>query len=283
MKRLRHPVRAIREPFGTAGLIIAMVALVAALGGSALAAKGALTGKQKKEVEKIAKKYSGKRGPRGKNGQNGQNGTNGSPGAPGAKGDKGDAGGAGIPGPAGPVGPQGIQGPQGLAGAAGEAGVCSQTNPICKTPSKATLTGVWAASNGTTAGGNSPTLSTISFPLRVSPAPKALVTWPAIPGFTLGQELKNGNSGPYGPAQELNTQEEVEEDEAAFLAACPGNVAEPKAAPGFLCIYEGAKNGTGTTQLAPATAEEAHEFGIVVPWQIGAESGIRGTWAVTAG
>ncbi|HSS42729.1 MAG TPA: hypothetical protein VLK37_09320 [Solirubrobacterales bacterium] len=95
MKRLRHPIRAIREPFGTAGLVIACIALIAALGGTAFAAKGALTGKQKKEVEKIAKKYAGKPGApgaAGANGKDGSNGTNGkdgvagSPGSPGAPG-----------------------------------------------------------------------------------------------------------------------------------------------------------------------------------------------------
>lgn len=98
MKRLRHPIRAVREPFGTAGLVVACIALISALGGTALAAKGALTGKEKKEVTKIAKKYAGKpgapgaAGPAGKdgtngtNGSNGKDGTNGSPGAPGAEG-----------------------------------------------------------------------------------------------------------------------------------------------------------------------------------------------------
>ena len=85
MKRLRHPIRAIREPFGTAGLIVAMVALVAALGGTAFAA-AKLNGTQKKEVEKIAKKFAGKPGAPGANGTNGTNG------APGAKGDTGAAG-----------------------------------------------------------------------------------------------------------------------------------------------------------------------------------------------
>jgi hypothetical protein len=92
MKRLRHPIRAIREPFGTAGLIVACVALVLATTGAAFAAKGALTGKQKKEVEKIAKKFAGKPGEagapgapgapgkdgvNGANGKDGVNGTNG--------------------------------------------------------------------------------------------------------------------------------------------------------------------------------------------------------------
>jgi hypothetical protein len=91
MKRLRHPIRAIREPFGTAGLVIACVALVAALGGTALAA-AKLNSTQKKEVEKIAKKFAGKpgapgaqgaQGNPGANGTNGKDGTNGTNGAPG--------------------------------------------------------------------------------------------------------------------------------------------------------------------------------------------------------
>ncbi|MBA3867401.1 MAG: hypothetical protein H0X42_13840 [Solirubrobacterales bacterium] len=51
----------IHQKLGTAGFIISIVALVAALGGGAYAASGGLSGKQKKEVEKIAKKDSAKR------------------------------------------------------------------------------------------------------------------------------------------------------------------------------------------------------------------------------
>ena len=53
---------------GTAGLLVAIVALVFAMVGGAYAAKGALTGKQKKEVTKIAKKYAGKPGAQGPQG-----------------------------------------------------------------------------------------------------------------------------------------------------------------------------------------------------------------------
>jgi hypothetical protein len=101
MSSLKHPIRAIREPFGTAGLIVALIALVAALGGSALAAGGALTGKQKKEVEKIAKKYAGK---------------------PGVAGAAGPAGTAGGTGPAGTAGKTGKEGPEGKEGAPWTAG-----------------------------------------------------------------------------------------------------------------------------------------------------------------
>ncbi len=111
MKRLRHPVRAIREPFGTAGLIVACVALILALTGAAFAAAG-LTGKQKKEVEKIAKKFAGK------------------PGAPGAQGPAGSNGAAGAKGATGQQGPKGATGAQGSAGPKGEAGAAGKSPKV---------------------------------------------------------------------------------------------------------------------------------------------------------
>ena len=95
MKRLRHPVRGIREPFGKAGTVIGIVALVFAMVGGAFAA-GALTAKQKKEVEKIAKKYAGKSGAAGELGAVGPRGPVGPQGQLGTKGDQGIQG---IPGP----------------------------------------------------------------------------------------------------------------------------------------------------------------------------------------
>lgn len=98
----------LREPFGKAGLIVAVVALIAALGGGAYAASGALSGKQKKEVTKIAqtqaKKFAGKQGPEGKQGATGPGGSTGSKGDAGAKG---DAGTPGTPGTAGGPGASG--------------------------------------------------------------------------------------------------------------------------------------------------------------------------------
>jgi hypothetical protein len=95
--RLRHPIRAIREPFGKAGLTVAICALVLAMVGGAYAA-GALSGKQKKEVEKIAKKYAGKtgsagsQGPAGPAGAKGDTGTNGKDGTNGTNGKEGTIG-----------------------------------------------------------------------------------------------------------------------------------------------------------------------------------------------
>src|SRR3977135_3938804 len=87
-KRFSHRLK---EPFGKAGLTVAICALVLAMVGGAYAA-GALSGKQKKEVEKIAKKFAGKpgaaglAGPVGANGTNGTAGKEGAPGAPGKDG-----------------------------------------------------------------------------------------------------------------------------------------------------------------------------------------------------
>src|SRR4051812_37822953 len=94
-RRNRLMYRRYKERFGTVGVALGVIALILALGGTALAASGALTGKQKKEVEKIAKKYAGKPGAPGAPGTagtNGTNGTNGKDGAPGAKGGDGTDG-----------------------------------------------------------------------------------------------------------------------------------------------------------------------------------------------
>lgn len=86
--------RRLKEPFGKAGLTVAILALVLAMVGGAWAAAG-LSGKQKTEVTKIAKKYAGAPGPAGPAGAQGAPGVNGSNGKDGA------------PGSAGPEGPPG--------------------------------------------------------------------------------------------------------------------------------------------------------------------------------
>jgi hypothetical protein len=114
MSRLRHPIRAIREPFGKAGLTVAVIALVFAMVGGAFAAAG-LNGKQKKQVTKIAKSFQG----------------------------TGPAGASGIAGPKGDPGPQGSEGPKGEQGPAGSPWAAGGTLP----PGKS-LQGVWSFSAG---------------------------------------------------------------------------------------------------------------------------------------
>jgi hypothetical protein len=105
-------VSSMHKKLGTAGLIVAIVALVAALTGAAFAA-GGLTKQQEKQVKKIAKKYAGKRGPAGKQGPAGPQG------APGAKGDGGAKGDTGPQGKEGPEGKVGIPGKEGSPWTAG--------------------------------------------------------------------------------------------------------------------------------------------------------------------
>lgn len=85
----------LHNKLGTAGLVIAVVALVAALAGTAFAAAG-LNVTQKKEVKTIAKQYAGKDGKKGPAGPAGAQGTPGAPGSPGAKGDQGEPGKDGV-------------------------------------------------------------------------------------------------------------------------------------------------------------------------------------------
>lgn len=133
--------RRIHDKLGTAGLVVAVVALVAALTGAAFAA-GGLTKKQEKRVIAIAKKYAGKPGPPGPAGPQGP------AGSPGAKGDAGSKGDTGAPGPKGPTGATG------------------PTETVL--PANKTLTGVWAFSGK---GIGRTEYVPITYPLRVIPAP----------------------------------------------------------------------------------------------------------------
>ena len=242
--------------FGTAGLIVAIVALVAALTGAAFAA-GGLSKKQENRVIAIAKKYAGK---------------------PGANGAPGPAG------PQGPAGPEGKQGSPGAAGKAGEAGMCSEENPECVLAPGATLTGIW-----TVAAGESETdMASMSFPVRVSPAPIALFPREAF-GQIVGLQLKDGSVSIYGTSAFPPSPEEVEDAAEAYEEACPGSFGAPEAESGFLCIYLGPKEGSLTEPNPFSTnVEAAHEFGITVPFKYsvaaGGETGTvaieRGSWAV---
>jgi hypothetical protein len=139
----------IRDRLGPAGFVLAIVALVAALGGGAYAASGGLNGRQKTEVKKIAqteaKKFetAGPAGPAGANGKDGSSGSNGKDGAQGAQ------------------GPQGPQGPQGLQGKDGKDGKTGFTKVL---PPGETETGTWFfAGNGNAENGVA-----LSFPIPLS-------------------------------------------------------------------------------------------------------------------
>jgi collagen triple helix repeat protein len=256
----------IHNKLGTAGLVVAVVALIAALGGAAFAASGKLTSRQKKEVQKIAKKVA-KPGPAGPIGPAGP---------------KGDAGAKGDQGPKGETGAEGKQGPKGDTG---EAGMCSSAEPECSLASGGTLTGAWSAVADAPEGTD---LATISFPVRVTPAPTALyITTVELFGtHTVGLELKDGSTKIFGITG--FSPEGLEDAEKAAEEACPGSFDSPEAEAGFLCIYSGSMDGEIPGPNPGSTnTEAANEFGILVPFRFqAAASGtstamLRGSWAVT--
>jgi hypothetical protein len=274
-----------RDRFGTAGLIVAVLALILAVAGTALAAGGALTGKQKKEVTKIAKKYAGK------------------PGAPGAQGP------AGPQGAAGTNGKDGSNGTNGKDGVSAEAASFSGTAHGCQAggievksakpavfvcngkagtfstealPSGQTLTGIWGMEIGTIEIEGAPHggelgLATISFPIRVTPAPTQLI-WVKASGSS-GLVINPAN-GAF--VKLLASPEEVEE-------ACPGSAADPQAVAGNVCMYttfeESVDFDNGLFAHPHRATSPDPTNGAVFPFlNTEGEPGlISGSWAVTAG
>ncbi len=245
-----------RDRLGTAGLVVAILALVVALCGVAFAA-GGLTKQQEKQVKKIAKKYAGEKGPKGDPGPKGDSGPSGSQGPkgdPGGKGDKGD------------------KGEPGETGETGEAGFCSLSNTECVLPPGASLKGTW--SFDTPAGGTETPFGeeafvSVSFPLAVEPRPE--FRWiPSEEWLAAGEKF----------------------DAPPDTVSCPGSFQHPEALPGFVCFYAGFvyNAGQGGNTRAPAGAGDPGESGdrtagITLTWHIHdlkAAAAGYGTWAATA-
>jgi hypothetical protein len=272
IRGLAHPVRAIREPFGTAGLIVAMVALIAAVGGSAYAATK-LNGTQKKEVEKIAKKFAGKPG---------SNGANGAAGANGAPGSKGDAGAAGAPGTSATTTTF-----TGVKGSCTEGGIEVKSGSpavnVCNgkkgdpaefpstLPSGKTEKGTWAIGTGASTSVSSET--GISFPIPLAA------------------------SGGAGSAAAFNAAKTKEIEEGTVdPSGCTGSVANPTAPQGKLCVYtafEGREKAQGNYQARISDGNElvnrygvsgAILFGPFLEGEPATPAFVEafGSWAVTA-
>ena len=249
----------LREPFGKAGLIVAVIALVAALVGGAYAANtsgkrhhkkknnAGLNSKQKKQVRNIAKSFQGT-GPAGPQGPAGSNGNDGSNGSNGAKGDTGSQG------------PEGKQGPKGDTGDQGEPGPL-----LTSLPSGKTLTGRWGF------GGKEETATNVQIAFQFP-----LATPPDLYLFLGGGvALVRKVGGEVEAVFEPEAYEEVEEE-------CPGSEEEPKALAGNLCIYRGSASGASINS-AHADIISADRWGAEIPMLSVAEYGtIDGSWAVTA-
>ena len=221
-----------KERFGTAGVVVGVIALVFALVTGAYAAGGGLSGKQKKEVEKIAKKYAGKPGAAGPAGTNGTNGT------PGAKGENGTNGAPGAPGESVTVGSAtNVECPSGggakLTNKTGTAKVCNGTTGFTETlPSGKTETGTWGATGPPASFGffGKGLLAPISFNIPLAAAPPNGNVQINQAGFPTANLTKCEEEGePEKEACEAKLTVEKEH--------CPGELNEPAAAGGFLCIF----------------------------------------------
>jgi len=213
-----------------------VVAIVALL--AALTGAAFAAGGLTAQQEKQVKKIAKKYA--GKPGATGPAGPQGPAGSPGAKGDAGAAGATGAQGPTGLTGKTGAEGPQGPTG---PEGICSTSN--CVLPTGVTETG------------------TYSVPLWPEPEPEG-PPQPVLTNISFNIQLKSP------PAVKFVKKEGTPPSQ------CSGTLAEPKAEPGFLCLY--------------ASSETSFIFAGGQPFRTGAillfahseQGGIaNGTWAVT--
>jgi hypothetical protein len=283
----------LHDRLGTAGFVIALIALVAALGGGAYAASGGLTGKQKKEVEKIAKKYAGKPGAEGKQGPAG------------AGGPKGDAGAAGATGTSGSAGEKGERGERGEEGEPGESGING----------KSVLNGTVApgAGLGTTGDFYIDTATDEIY------GPKAGTNWgtptslKGESGFTETLPSGKTETGTYVAGaeaggfflEELVQKEisfpiplsaEIAEDHFEIVTGTPGahcenaahagpsSISNPEAAPGYFCLFQAISTGLTFESANGFGGDTIGRTGTVLTYTVtnATEAFTNGTWAVTA-
>lgn len=199
------------------GLTVAVIALVFALVGGAFAASGGLTGKQKKEVTKIAKKFAGKPGATGPAGAQGSPGAKGDKGDPGIQGEKGKDGTSVVAGTE-PKGANCTEGGSKFTAGATTTFACNGKEGSPWTaggvlPPEATETGTFSVQGSSDdAGDASGLFTTISF---IIPLKEALdADHIKIVSFPFPAECENG-------------------------AGTKGNVNNPIADPGYLCVYLG--------------------------------------------
>ena len=277
----------------TPGTAIALIALVFALTGGAFAAtgggsdnhSGGLSASSHAGVlASVAKsKAKAKTGPRGPAGPAGKNGANGANGAAGAQGPQGPAGTNGTNGEKGEKGEKGPEGPAGTS-VTNTPIAASQSNANCKLggaelkvgagtptyacngatgytatlPSKATETGTWSFSTGSTEEGTQHPLASLSFPI---PLKAGLDEHHVI--FVSYEEMF----------------------EKAPPEACPGEFngtfgtgdIVPKAEPGYLCVYEGFMAGGNVVHTGEAFNKYKAEAQISLP------DGLQEKGASTAG
>jgi hypothetical protein len=257
VKRLRHPIRSITEPFGKAGLIVAIVALVAAIGGTAFAASG-LNSKQKKEVTSIAKKYAGKPGAPGEKGANGTNGTNGKDGTNGTNGTSAET--IAFAGNEHGCAEGGLEVKSGGPTKYVCNGVKGTTGFTEKLPAGKTETGTWALGTPNDEGAG-----LVVFPISFN------VPLPAAIGES--EVIVVGASGNGTSCSGTATQPKAEEGDLCIYTATSKHIKELGALPvGELPPSFGGHNGASVNgAIIDGVVEEEHSGNAVGSWAVTAE------------
>ncbi len=257
---------------------LAFVALVFALTGGAFAASGrggpsgargsgratastvsAIAAKSK------AKSKTGPRGPAGPKGATGAAGPAGATGPAGPTGPTGPAGPAGGKGENGANGAEGKEGKEGAKGKEGKEGKPGAIHGQEPLPSGATETGVWSFGPLPEAAAGAFLYVTVaSFPVQLS---AALEKEHAHFINTKGEEVTLAG------AQAQPTP-----------IPCPGNVEEPTAEPGNLCVYENRLVNVEGLVLSSPGAKGADKTGAIMLVKPDPTKDVEGSgsWAVTA-
>lgn len=275
----------VRERLGGAGLVVAVIALIVALGGGAYAASATqsakkssagLTKKQEKQVIALIK-ANAKSAPAGAVGPQGAAGT------PGAKGDKGAQGEKGI---------QGEKGEDGTNGTNGTNGKSAKVTPVAPAASECQGLGgalvevepepaaeVCNGKEGSpwTAGGKLPVGSTETG------------TW-SLNATTEDTEVVVPISFPIRLVDALEEEKVHFQSEADFSTTCTGTPDSPTAPSGELCVYffpgefsaGEPKNASFETFLTPSgNFFGAGASGAVMRFIVTGSAHGFGSWAVT--
>lgn len=278
--------------------VIAVIALCFAICGGAFAASASKTKKKRSGGVKITKlsqispsvrkqlQVPGPAGPAGQPGAKGDTGAQGAQGGQGPKGDKGDPGDPGDPGESVVVDdiPVGGFGCDNLGGAEVrlESQLAGEGEEVCNGA---------PGSGGSASGTLEPGASESGlYATQASAESGAAGIWAAISFPTpLTDDTRTVVSThvEYGPPQESLTPS-VEEEE--FFEVCPGTYRSPKAAPGYLCIFENEAAATVNTtfigaKFGPLSASSGvHNAGAYLEFAPNEAAGlavVAGSYAVT--
>ncbi|HMJ71907.1 MAG TPA: hypothetical protein VK471_00935 [Solirubrobacterales bacterium] len=281
----------LREPFGKAGLTVAVIALVFAMLGGAYAATD--NGGKATASAKAKKGPRGPKGPKGDTGPAGPAGQAGAQGPAGAKGDKGDGGSAGANGKSAETaafagalhgctaGGVEVKSASPVAYVCnGKNGTNGQTGFTATLPLGETETGAWAMGPEPTEVGSARSPISFTIPLPAALSAEGCTTNP--PPATCKVHYINASG-----EEDLNS---FNAETVLDPAHCNGNALVPTADPGHLCIYAGSQfnvnmsNETifqldGQSSGASTTGAVMQLF--VVDFTEPGAGGL-GSWAVTA-